>query len=231
MSKKDKDKDEQLVKGDDVYSHLFKKRIIFLTGGVDQEVCSLIVARLLYLEQQDPEADIYFYISSPGGFVYPGLSIYDTMNLIKPDVQTICSGWSASMAAILLANGAPNKRHIMPSAQIMIHQPSQDNLSGMATDIEIYTKQLLKIKRLSAENLAKNTGQPLKKVIEDMERDRWMSSEEAIEYGLVDKVWKPEPPAKPKAATKAKAPAKRQTKAKAPAKKQTKAKTPSKKKK
>ena len=160
----EKDSEEQLIKGEDVYSHLFKNRIIFLTGRVEQDISSLIVARLLYLEQQDPDADIYFYIGSPGGYVYPGMGIYDTMNQIKPDVQTICFGWAASMAALLLANGAPKKRFIMPHAHVMIHQPSQDNLSGVVTDIEISTQQLLKIKKFSAESLAKNTGQPLKKV-------------------------------------------------------------------
>ena len=199
-----KESEEQLVKGDDVYSHLFKNRIIFLAGKVEQDVSSLIIARLLYLEQQDPKADIYFYIGSPGGYVYPGMGIYDTMNQIKPDVQTICFGFAASMAALLLANGAPQKRFIMPHAHVMIHQPSQDNLSGVVTDIEISTQQLLKLKEFSAESLAKNTGQPLKKVRQDLERDYWMSPTEAIQYGLVDKIWQPSPPKKAQSAPKTK---------------------------
>ena len=172
----------------DIYSRLLKDRIIFLGTAVNETSANLIVAQMLFLEQQDPKQDIYLYINSPGGYVSSGLAIYDTMHYIKPDVQTICIGSAASMGAFLLAGGQAGKRSSLPNARVMIHQPWAGSISGQVTDIEITTQQLLKTKQMLSGLLAKNTGQPLKKVKTDVERDYWMSPTEAKKYGLIDNI-------------------------------------------
>ncbi len=181
---------EQTPRGErayDIYSRLLKDRIILLGFPIDDHIANLIVAQLLFLEAEDPEKDIYMYINSPGGVVTAGLAIYDTMNYIKPDVSTICMGQAASMGAFLLAAGAKGKRYALPNARIMIHQPL-GGFQGQATDIEIHAREILRLKKLLNEHLAKNTGQPLEKVEQDTERDYFMSAYEAKEYGIVDKV-------------------------------------------
>ena len=172
----------------DIYSRLLKDRIVVLGGQVNNDSANLIVAQLLLLEQQDPKSDIQLYINSPGGYVSAGMAIFDTMNYIKPDVQTICMGAASSMGAFLLANGQAGKRSCLPQAQIMIHQPWASNIRGQVTDIEITTKQLLENKDRLNRLLAKNTGQSLKKIKADVERDYWMSATEAKAYGVVDQV-------------------------------------------
>ena len=171
----------------DLYSRLLRERIIFLHGVVDADSMNLIVAQMLFLEAEDPEKDIYLYINSPGGSVSAGLGLYDTMNHIRPDVATICMGLAASMGAFLLSAGANGKRMILPNARVMIHQPS-GGAQGQATDIEIQAKEILYLKTMLNEALAKHTGQPLEKIKEDTERDFFMSPQEAMEYGLVDQV-------------------------------------------
>ena len=171
----------------DLYSRLLRERIIFLHGVVDADSMNLIVAQMLFLEAEDPEKDIYLYINSPGGSVSAGLGLYDTMNHIRPDVATICMGLAASMGAFLLSAGASGKRMILPNARVMIHQPS-GGAQGQATDIEIQAKEILYLKTMLNEALAKHTGQPLEKIKEDTERDFFMSPQEAMEYGLVDQV-------------------------------------------
>jgi len=171
----------------DIYSRLLKDRIIMLHGEVNDQSASLIVAQLLFLEAEDPEKDIYLYINSPGGVVTAGMSIYDTMNYIKPDVVTICMGQAASMGAFLLSSGAKGKRYALPHARIMIHQPL-GGAQGQATDIEIHAKEILRMKKELNEILAKNTGKTIKKITADTERDNFMSAQEAVEYGLIDKV-------------------------------------------
>jgi ATP-dependent Clp protease protease subunit len=171
----------------DIYSRLLKDRIIMLHGEVNDQSASLIVSQLLFLEAEDPEKDIYLYINSPGGVVTAGMSIYDTMNYIRPDVVTICMGQAASMGAFLLSSGEKGKRFALPHARIMIHQPL-GGAQGQATDIEIHTKEILRMKKELNTILAKNTGQTLKKVTSDTERDNFMSAEEAVKYGLIDKV-------------------------------------------
>ncbi len=181
---------EQTPRGErayDIYSRLLKDRIILLGFPIDDHIANLIIAQLLFLEAEDPEKDIYMYINSPGGVVTAGLAIYDTMNYIKPDVATICMGQAASMGAFLLAAGAKGKRYALPNARIMIHQPL-GGFQGQATDIEIHAREILRLKKLLNEHLAKNTGQPLDKIERDTERDYFMSAYEAQEYGLVDKV-------------------------------------------
>ncbi|WP_456436339.1 ATP-dependent Clp endopeptidase proteolytic subunit ClpP [Thermovibrio ammonificans] len=181
---------EQTGRGErayDIYSRLLKDRIVMLGTPIDDHVANLIVAQLLFLEAEDPEKDIYLYINSPGGVVTAGLAIYDTMQYIKPDVVTICMGQAASMGAVLLAAGAKGKRFALPHARIMIHQPL-GGFQGQATDIEIHAKEILRLKRMLNEILAKHTGQPVEKVEQDTERDYFMSAEEAKEYGLIDKV-------------------------------------------
>ncbi|MEO2065316.1 MAG: ATP-dependent Clp endopeptidase proteolytic subunit ClpP [Desulfurobacteriaceae bacterium] len=181
---------EQTGRGErayDIYSRLLKDRIIMLGTPIDDHVANLIVAQLLFLEAEDPEKDIYLYINSPGGVVTAGLAIYDTMQYIKPDVVTICMGQAASMGAVLLAAGAPGKRFALPHARIMIHQPL-GGFQGQATDIEIHAKEILRLKRMLNEILAKHTGKPVEKIEQDTERDYFMSAEEAKEYGLIDKV-------------------------------------------
>jgi ATP-dependent Clp protease protease subunit len=171
----------------DIYSRLLKDRIIMLHGEVNDQSASLIVSQLLFLEAEDPEKDIYLYINSPGGVVTAGMSIYDTMNYIKPDVVTICMGQAASMGALLLSSGAKGKRFALPHARIMIHQPL-GGAQGQATDIEIHAKEILRMKKELNEILAKNTGQSVRKIANDTERDNFMSAKEAVEYGLIDEV-------------------------------------------
>ncbi len=171
----------------DIYSRLLKDRIIMLSGEINDAVASSIVAQLLFLEAEDPDKDIYLYINSPGGVITSGFSIYDTMNYIKPDVSTICIGQAASMGAFLLSCGAKGKRYALPNARVMIHQPL-GGAQGQATDIEIQAKEILRLKHIINEILAKNTGQSIKKIAKDTERDFFMSAKEAAEYGLIDKV-------------------------------------------
>src|SRR5512145_3542535 len=181
---------EQTSRGErafDIYSRLLNERIIFLGTPVDDQIANLIIAQLLHLESEDPDKPISVYINSPGGHVYAGLAIYDTMQFIKPDVSTICVGIAMSMGALLLAGGAPGKRMALPNAKILIHQLS-GGFSGQATDIEIHAREALALRERLDEILAKHTGQPLEKVKQDSERDLFMSSEEAAEYGIVDRV-------------------------------------------
>lgn len=181
---------EQTSRGErsyDIFSRLLNDRIVMLSEEVNDTTASLIVAQLLYLEAQDPDKDIQFYINSPGGSVTAGMAIYDTMQYIKPDVSTICIGLAASMGAFLLSSGAKGKRIALPNAEIMIHQPSGGS-RGQATDIQIQAEQILKIKKRLNTILASNTGKPVEQIEIDCERDHFMSSEEAREYGLIDKV-------------------------------------------
>jgi ATP-dependent Clp protease, protease subunit len=181
---------EQTSRGErsfDIYSRLLNERIIFLGTEVSQDIANLIVAQLLHLESEDPDKDISLYVNSPGGSVYSGLAIYDTMQFIKPDVQTICVGIAMSMGALLLAGGAAGKRMALPNAKILIHQVSS-GFEGQATDIEIHAKEIIDVRRRLDEILAKHTGQSFEKVTQDTDRDYFMSAEEAREYSLVDRV-------------------------------------------
>lgn len=181
---------EQTARGErsyDIFSRLLNDRIIMLSEEVNNTTASLIVAQLLYLEGQDPDKDISLYINSPGGSITAGMAIYDTMNYIKCDVSTICIGMAASMGAFLLAAGAKGKRFALPNSDIMIHQPS-GGAQGQATDINIHAQHILDIKKRLNEILAKNTGQPLEVIQRDTERDNFMSAQQAMEYGLIDKV-------------------------------------------
>ncbi|NCO28449.1 MAG: ATP-dependent Clp protease proteolytic subunit [Caldiserica bacterium CG02_land_8_20_14_3_00_36_38] len=171
----------------DIFSRLLKDRIVFLTGEINGEIADLIVAELLFLEAQDPTQDIYLYINSPGGEVTPGMAIYDTIQYIKSPVATICLGQAASLAAIILAAGTKGKRYALPHSRILIHQP-WGGAQGQATDIEIQAREILRIKKIGSEILALLTGQPIKKIQEDTERDFYMSPEEAKEYGLIDQI-------------------------------------------
>ncbi len=171
----------------DIYSRLLKDRIIMLSGEINDQVASSIVAQLLFLEAEDPEKDIYLYINSPGGVITSGFSIYDTMNYIKPDICTICIGQAASMGAFLLSCGEKGKRFALPNSRIMIHQPL-GGAQGQATDIEIQAREILRLKSILNKILSQNTNQTLKKIEKDTERDFFMSSNEAKEYGLIDKV-------------------------------------------
>ncbi|MBD3800511.1 MAG: ATP-dependent Clp endopeptidase proteolytic subunit ClpP [Campylobacterales bacterium] len=171
----------------DIYSRLLKDRIIMLSGEVNDAVASTIVAQMLFLEAEDPDKDIYFYINSPGGVVTSGMAIFDTMNYIRPDVATICIGQAASMGSFLLSSGAQGKRFALPHARIMIHQPL-GGAQGQATDIEIQANEILRMKKELNSILAKNTGQSLKKVEKDTDRDFFMSAEEAKTYGIIDEV-------------------------------------------
>ena len=171
----------------DIYSRLLKERIVFLGEEVNEHTANIVVAQLLHLAYEDPKKDISLYINSPGGSVYDGLAIYDTMQFIKPDVATYGIGLQASMGAFLLSSGAKGKRHLLPNARVMIHQPSSGT-RGKVTDQEISLREALRLKELLAEITAKNSGQKLAKTKADMERDFWMSAKEAVEYGLADKV-------------------------------------------
>lgn len=181
---------EQTGRGErsyDIYSRLLKDRIIMLSGEVNDQVASTIVAQLLFLEAQDPDKDIYFYINSPGGVITSGLSMYDTMNYIKPDIVTICMGQAASMGAFLLSSGAEGKRYALPNARIMIHQPS-GGAQGQSTDIQIQAEEIQRLKDTLNEIMANNCGKKAKQLEKDTERDNFMSAKEALEYGLIDKV-------------------------------------------
>jgi len=171
----------------DIFSRLLKDRIVMLSGEVNDQVASTIVAQLLFLEAEDPEKDIYFYINSPGGVITAGMSIFDTMNYIKPDVSTICIGQAASMGAFLLSSGAKGKRYSLPNSRIMIHQPS-GGAQGQSTDIQIQAKEIQRMKDDLNAILAENTGQKVAKIAEDTERDNFMSAEESKKYGMIDEV-------------------------------------------
>jgi len=181
---------EQTSRGErsyDIYSRLLKARVIFLTGQVEDQMANLIVAQMLFLEAENPEKDIYLYINSPGGVITAGMSIYDTMQFIKPDVSTICMGQAASMGAFLLTAGAKGKRFCLPNSRVMIHQPL-GGYQGQATDIEIHAREILKVKARMNELMAQHTGQSLEQIERDTERDRFLSANEAVEYGLVDSI-------------------------------------------
>ena len=181
---------EQTAKGErsyDIYSRLLKERVIFLTGQVEDQMANLVVAQLLFLESENPDKDIYIYINSPGGSVTAGMSIYDTMQFIKPDVSTVCMGQACSMGAFLLAGGAKEKRFVLPHSRVMIHQPL-GGFQGQASDIQIHAMEILKIKQTLNERLAFHTGQPLERIERDTDRDNFMSAEQAVEYGIVDAV-------------------------------------------
>jgi ATP-dependent Clp protease protease subunit len=179
---------EQTARGErayDIYSRLLKERVVFIVGPVEDQVANLVVAQLLYLESENPDKDIHLYINSPGGAVSSGLSIYDTMQFVTPDVSTICIGQAASMGAVLLAGGTKGKRFCLPHSRVMIHQPIA-GFQGQASDIDIHAREVLQTRdRLNA-LLARHTGQPLKRIQKDTDRDHFMSGEEAIEYGLID---------------------------------------------
>ena len=181
---------EQTPRGErayDIYSRLLKERVIFLTGPVEDYGANLIVAQMLYLEAENPDKDIHLYINSPGGSVTAGLSIYDTMQFIKPDVSTLCVGQAASMGAILLCGGAKGKRQALPNSRVMIHQVL-GGFQGQASDIEIHTQEILSIKKKLNEILAKHSGQKVDKIVKDSDRDNFMSPEQAVKYGLIDDV-------------------------------------------
>jgi len=181
---------EQTPRGErayDIYSRLLKERVIFLTGPVEDYGANLIVAQMLYLEAENPDKDIHLYINSPGGSVTAGLSIYDTMQFIKPDVSTLCIGQAASMGAVLLCGGAKGKRQALPNSRVMIHQVL-GGFQGQASDIEIHTKEILSIKKKLNEILASHSGQKVDKIVKDSDRDNFMSPDEAVKYGLIDAV-------------------------------------------
>jgi ATP-dependent Clp protease protease subunit len=181
---------EQTSRGErafDIYSRLLKDNIIFLGTPIDDQIANLIVAQLLFLEAEDPEKDINLYINSPGGSVTAGLAIYDTMQFIRPDVTTICVGMCASMGALLLTAGAKSKRFALPNSRILIHQPS-GGMQGQATDVRIHAEELIRIRELTSEILAKHTGQNLETIERDVERDRYLSATQAKDYGLIDEV-------------------------------------------
>jgi ATP-dependent Clp protease protease subunit len=181
---------EQTSRGEryfDIYSRLLNERIVFLGTPVDDQVANLVVAQMIHLESEDPDADINLYINSPGGEVYAGLAIYDTMQFIKPNVATTCVGMAMSMGAVLLAAGAPGKRNALPHAKILIHQGSA-GFSGQPAEIEIQAREVIALKRLSEEILAEHTGQPIEKVRNDMDRDYYLTADEAKAYGIVDRV-------------------------------------------
>ncbi|MSQ71017.1 MAG: ATP-dependent Clp endopeptidase proteolytic subunit ClpP [Betaproteobacteria bacterium] len=171
----------------DIYSRLLKERVVFLVGPVNEISANLIVAQLLFLESENPDKDIFFYINSPGGSVSAGLAIYDTMQFIKPDVSTLCVGQAASMGALLLCAGAKGKRHCLPNSRIMIHQP-MGGFQGQASDIEIHAKEILYLKAKLNEIMARHAGQDIEKVARDTDRDNFLSAEESVKYGLVDRV-------------------------------------------
>lgn len=181
---------EQTARGErayDIYSRLLKERVVFITGPIEDQVSNLVVAQLLFLESENPDKDISVYINSPGGSVTAGLSVYDTMQFIKPDVSTICMGQAASMGAVLLAGGAKDKRYCLPHSRMMIHQPL-GGFQGQAADFEIHAREILAVREHLNRILAKHTGQTLKKLEMDTDRDRFMDADEAIKYGLVDSI-------------------------------------------
>jgi len=181
---------EQTARGErayDIYSRLLKDRLIFIVGGIDDHVANLVVAQLLFLESENPDKDVHLYINSSGGIVTAGLSIYDTMQFIKPDVSTICIGQAASMGSLLLAGGTKGKRFCLPHSRIMIHQPS-GGFQGQASDIDIHAREVLKLRQRLNEIMAKHTGQTVERVERDSDRDNFMDAEAAVEYGLIDTV-------------------------------------------
>jgi len=173
----------------DIYSRLLRERIIFLGGPIDEDTASIVVAQLLFLESEDSKKDISLYINSPGGMITAGLAILDTMNHIKPNVATVCMGMAASMGAVILSAGEKGKRFALPNAEIMIHQP-HGGVEGQAADIEIAAKRILKNREITNKILAKNTGQPISRIEKDVDRDYFMSAEEGVKYGIIDKVYK-----------------------------------------
>ena len=181
---------EQTARGErayDIYSRLLKERVIFLVGPVEDHIANLVVAQILFLESENPDKDIHFYINSPGGSVSAGLSIYDTMQFVKPDISTMCIGQAASMGALLLAGGAAGKRYCLPHSRMMIHQPL-GGFQGQATDIDIHAREILRVRDRLNDIMAKHTGQPMDRIRVDTDRDYFMSGTEATEYGLIDKV-------------------------------------------
>ncbi len=182
---------EQTNRGErayDIYSRLLRDNIIFIGTPIDDSVANVVTAQLLFLEAEDPEKDVYLYINSPGGSITAGMAIYDTMEFIRPDVSTICIGQAASMGALILASGAPKKRFALPNTRVLIHQPSMGGLSGQATDIDIQAREILRMREATNKLLAKHTGQDLKKIEKDVERDFIMNAEQTKEYGIVDEI-------------------------------------------
>jgi ATP-dependent Clp protease, protease subunit len=182
---------EQTSRGErayDIYSRLLKENIIFLGTPIDDQVANLIIAQLLFLEAEDPEKDISIYINSPGGSITAGLAILDTMSFIRPDIVTICVGQAASMAAVLLAEGTKGKRFSLPNSRIMIHQPSMQGLAGQAADIDIYAREILRMREILNKRLSDATGQPVERVARDVDRDYIMEPDQAVEYGMIDRV-------------------------------------------
>ena len=182
---------EQTNRGErayDIYSRLLKDNIIFIGTPIDDMVANVVTAQLLFLEAEDPEKDVYLYINSPGGSITAGMAIYDTMRFVRPDVSTICIGQAASMAALLLAAGAPGKRFTLPNTRVLIHQPWAGGLSGQATDIDIQAKEILRMREIINQLLAKHTGQPVERIAKDVERDYIMDAQQAKEYGVVDEI-------------------------------------------
>ncbi len=182
---------EQTSRGErayDIYSRLLKENIIFLGTPIDDQIANLVIAQLLFLEAEDPERDISIYLNSPGGSITAGLAILDTMSFVRPDIITICVGQAASMAAVLLAAGKKGKRFSLPNSRIMIHQPSMQGLAGQAADIDIYAKEILRMREALNKMLADTTGQPVERVARDVDRDYIMSPEQAVDYGMIDKV-------------------------------------------
>lgn len=182
---------EQTNRGErayDIYSRLLRDNIIFIGTPIDDNVANLVTAQLLFLEAEDPGKDVSLYINSPGGVVTAGMAIYDTIQFVRPDVATICIGQAASVAALLLAAGTPGKRFALPNSRVLIHQPTMGGLSGQATDIDIHAREILRVRASLNEIMAKHTGQPIEKVERDVERDFWMSAQQAREYGIVDEI-------------------------------------------
>jgi ATP-dependent Clp protease protease subunit len=182
---------EQTNRGErayDIYSRLLRDNIIFIGTPIDDNVANLVTAQLLFLEAEDPEKDVSLYINSPGGVVTAGMAIYDTIQFIRPDVATICIGQAASVAALLLASGTPGKRFALPNSRLLIHQPTIGGLSGQATDIDIHAREILRIRASLNEIMAKHTNQPIEKIERDVERDFWMSAQQAREYGIIDEI-------------------------------------------
>lgn len=181
---------EQSSRGErsyDIFSRLLKERIIFLGSAIDDDVSSIVIAQLLFLQSEDPNKDIHLYINSPGGSVSAGMAIYDTMQYIKPDVSTMCVGMAASMGQVLLTAGAKGKRYALPHSRVMMHQPL-GGTQGQASDIEIYTREMIKIRESLYNVISKHTGQSVEKIMQDADRDNWMSSEDALNYGIIDKI-------------------------------------------
>jgi ATP-dependent Clp protease protease subunit len=182
---------EQTNRGErafDIFSRLLKERIVFIGGPIDDNMANLVIAQLLFLQSEDPDKDIFLYINSPGGVVYSGLAIYDTIQYIRPQVATICIGIAASMAALLLASGAKGKRFALPNSRVMIHQP-HGGAEGQAVDIEIQAKEILRLREIGNQILVNHTGQPIEKIERDVDRNYWMSPVEAKEYGIIDDIF------------------------------------------